>query len=125
MLVAAQEGDQRAHEIQRVRGAAADVDGLLPSRRAFVDAHRAGGVGLGRLHAAERGAGPVGDHGLGLGEDAAADVEHGMPGDVAVFAFIRRGDGPFHDADEALGSGNGLLQSRFGGFAAAAMMVSW
>ena len=40
-----------------------------------------------------------------------------MPGDVAVFAFIRRGDGPFHDADEALGSGNGLLQSRFGGFA--------
>ena len=40
-----------------------------------------------------------------------------MPGDVAVFAFIRRGDGPFHDADEAFGSGNGLFQSRFGGFA--------
>ena len=78
-VVAAEEGDQRAHEIQRVRGAAADVDGLDALRaEAFVDAHRAGGVGLGRLHAAERGTGAVGDHGLGLG-------------DKRGFSYCRRG----------------------------------
>ena len=119
-LFVLQKGHQRAHQVQGVGRAARDIDGLHVHAQfgeAVIDAHGAGGVGLGGLHAAVSGTGAHGDHGLGLGQHALAQIQHGVAAHIAVLAVHGRGDGAFHHADEAFGIADGLFQRGLGGFA--------